>query len=294
VRPLRLLVLDAYDAAGRAALRGVGASEAGVLYARMLLRHAPGARVDVATPADPGPLLPAGASLADYDGLTWTGSSLSLAAPEDPRVRRQVELARAAGAAGVPCFGSCFAVQLAAVAAGGVCAPNPRGREFGIARRIRLTAAGRDHPLLAGRAPVFDAFTSHADHVTAPPEGVPVLAGNEWSPVQALAVGGAASFWAVQYHPEYDLREIGRLALLRADELVAQGRFASPQAARDWAADMEALQEDPAREDLRARLDVHSSLLEPDQREREVRNWLARVVRPRAEGARALPGPAAA
>ncbi|MDX1650631.1 MAG: type 1 glutamine amidotransferase, partial [Myxococcota bacterium] len=65
----------------------------------------------------------------------------------------------------------------------------------------------------------FDAFTSHADHVGALPEGVPALAGNDWSPVQALAVASPGPFWAVQYHPEYDLREIGRLALLRADEL---------------------------------------------------------------------------
>lgn len=285
LRPLRLLVLDAYDAAGRAALRGVGATEAGTLYARMLRRHAPDARVDVATPADPGPLLPAGASLADYDGLAWTGSSLSLASPEDPRVRRQVELARTAAAAGVPCFGSCFAAQLAAVAAGGTCAPNPRGREFGLARRIRVTAQGRAHPLLEGRPAVFDAFTSHADHVAALPEGAPALAGNDWSPVQALAVEAPGPFWAVQYHPEYDLREIGRLALLRAEELAAQGRFPSPEAARAWAADMEALQRAPEREDLRARLGVEAALLDPAQREREVGNWLARVVRPRAGGA---------
>lgn len=279
---LRLLVLDAYDAAGRAALRGVGATEAGLLYARLLRRHAPDAMIDVATPADPGPLLPPGAALGDYDGIAWTGSNLSLLQPEDPRVRRQVELARAAARAGVPRFGSCFAAQLAAVAAGGACAAHPRGREFGIARGIRLRAEARAHPLFEGKPDRFDGFVSHADHVTRLPSGATLLAGNDWSPVQALALDGAAPFWAVQYHPEYDLREIGRLALLRAEELVGQGTFPSQEAAAAWAGDMEALQATPSREDLRARLRLDATLLDPAIREREVRNWIERIVRPRA------------
>jgi GMP synthase (glutamine-hydrolysing) len=282
VAALRLLVLDAYDAAGREALRGVGATSAGTLYARMLRRLVPEAAVEVATPAEPGAALPAGTALEDWDGLVWTGSNLSLATPADPPVRRQVELARAAARAGVPRFGSCFAAQLAAVAAGGVCTPNPRGREFGVARAIRRSAAGRAHPLLEGRPDVFEAFTSHADHVSVLPEGTPALAGNGWSPVQALAVDGPAPFWAVQYHPEYDPREVARLAVLRAAELLAQGCFESPEALRAWVQDMEALQEAPDRADLRARLQVGDELLDPARREVEVRNWLAWVARPRA------------
>ncbi|MDX1650632.1 MAG: hypothetical protein R3263_12340 [Myxococcota bacterium] len=54
---------------------------------------------------------------------------------------------------------------------------------------------------------------------------------------------------------------------------------------------MEALETDPAREDLRARLEVDGSLLDRAQREVEVRNWLDGVVRPRAGGGRPLRPP---
>lgn len=277
---LRLLVLDAYDAAGRAALRGVGATEAGELYARLLRRHLPEAVVQVATPADPGAGLPGGAGLADWDGVVWTGSSLSLAKPDDPPVRRQLELARAAAEAGVPAFGSCFAAQLVAVAAGGACAPHPRGREFGIAREIRLSAEGRRHPLFEGKPGCFAGFASHADHVTALPPATPALASNPWSPVQALAVQKPGSFWAVQYHPEYDLREIARLALLRGDELVAQGHFRGTDDLHAWVRDMEALHADPSREELHHRLGLDATLLDPSLREAEVHNWLTHAVLP--------------
>jgi GMP synthase (glutamine-hydrolysing) len=282
-RALRLLVLDAYPREGRDALRAAGATEAGVLYAQMLERTAPGAQVDVAWPADADFALPRGAALADYDGVAWTGSSLTIHADGDDRVRRQVELARAAFAAGVPAFGSCWAAQVAVVAAGGACASNPRGREFGVSRKIALSDAGRAHPLFEGKAAVFDALTSHADEVVTLPPGARLLASNRFTRVQAVAVThGAGAFWAVQYHPEYDLREVARLAVLRADELLGLGCFRDRAALDAWVSDAEALQRDAGRADLAWRLGVDDDVLDPAARQREVRNWIERLVLPRA------------
>lgn len=272
---MRLLVLDAYPREGRDALIGAGGTPAGELYARRLRELHPDARVDVARPADPGPLLSDGVGLADYRGVLWTGSSLTIHRGDDERVRRQVELARAVFALGLPSFGSCWAAQVAVVAAGGECAPSPKGREFGIARRIRPDATGRAHPLYRGKPPVFDAFTSHADEVVRLPAGARRLASNDWSPVQAVEVRhGRGRFWAVQYHPEYDLGEIAALCRLRRHELVAQGTFADAGEADAWLARIEALHRDPARRDLREALAVPDELLDPHERTRELRNWL--------------------
>jgi GMP synthase (glutamine-hydrolysing) len=278
---LRLLVCDAYDALGRTALRGVGASEAGALFARVLRRLAPDAAIDVVHPADADAELPAGAALADYDGVVWTGSSLTIHREGDPRVRRQLELARAVLEAGIPSFGSCWGAQLAAVAAGGAAAPNPRGREFGIARRITLSPEGRAHPLYAGKPPVFDALASHEDEVRKLPPGALHLASNAFSEVQAVAVErGRGSFWAVQYHPEYDFHELARLCVLRAEGLVAQGSFRDRAEAIDYAEQLETLHRDPGREDVARRLGVGADVLDPEIRQRELRNWLERRVRP--------------
>jgi len=277
---LRLLVLDAYAPEGREALRGAGATEAGQLYARMLRRLAPGAAVEIFHPADPHPQLPAGSELASYDGVAWTGSSLSIHHQDDPRVRRQVDLARAVYAAGVPSFGSCWAAQIAVVAAGGRCAASPKGREFGVSRRIELSPQGREHPLFAGKPAVFDAFTSHADEVVELGGDARLLASNAWSRVQAVDVAaGAASFWALQYHPEYDLHEVASLGRLRADELVGQRSFRDRAALDAWLEELEALHRDPTRKELIRSLQLGPDLLDEDLRTREVRNWLA-TLRP--------------
>ena len=132
------LVIDGYRRDGREALVAGGATPAGELYAKMLQKCHPGCTVDIIYPADPDVSLPKGTALESYDGLAWTGSSLTVYA-DDPAVTPQIELARAAFEAKVPSFGSCWAAQIGIVAAGGRCAANPRGREMGIARKITLT-----------------------------------------------------------------------------------------------------------------------------------------------------------
>lgn len=281
--PLHLLVLDAYAPGGRAALRGAGATEAGRLYERMLRALAPDAVIDVAYPADPDPQLPSGVALADYDGLCWTGSSLTIHEAGDARVQRQLAFARSVYDAAVPSFGSCWAAQLSVVAAGGRCAANPKGREFGVARAITLTDAGRAHPLYRDKPARFDAFTSHADHVVELCDGATLLASNEWSPVQALDVErGRGRFWAVQYHPEYDAHEVASLCRLRRAELLAQGSFASDAEVDAYIANLEALHVDPSRADLAATLGITPALLDPQQRSLEARNWLRSLEADRA------------
>lgn len=276
----RLLVLDAYDDAGRRALSSVGATHAGVLYARLLERLCPGATVDVASFRESGFALPSGSTVADYDGVVWTGSNLTIH-QDTPAVRDQLAFARQSLAAGLSSFGSCWAAQVAVTATGGRCEANPRGREFGIGRQIVLTAAGRAHPMFEGKASVFDAPTSHEDHVVELGPHATLLASNEFSAVQAVSVEhGPGSFWAVQYHPEFSLFDVARLGVLRAPQLVAQGFLRSREEAEAYAAELESLERDPARKDIAFRLGIGPDVLDVERRTREVANWIRRRVAP--------------
>ncbi len=166
----RILIIDGYTEAAREQLQSGGASVAADLYVGMLKRCAPnGIECDVIYPADPGASLPIGTAIRDYDGVAWTGCSSCVFSGE-PDVAEQIEFARECYRRGVPAFGSCWAAQIAVVAAGGEVALNPNGREMGIARGITLTDEGRAHPLYEGKPAVFDAFTSHDDEVTVLPE----------------------------------------------------------------------------------------------------------------------------
>ncbi|MHA1545717.1 MAG: type 1 glutamine amidotransferase [Alphaproteobacteria bacterium] len=276
----KFLVLDGYSRAGREDLVAGGASQAGKLYEAMLKRHCAGAQVDILYPADPDATLPSGTAIGDYDGVAWTGSSLTVF-DESPGVNAQIEFARAVFAAQVPSFGSCWAAQIAVVAAGGTCAKHPRGREMFIARKIALTPEGRAHPLYCDKKSVFDAWISHDDEITHLPHGGVRLAGNDFTHVQSVAItyqGGV--FWSLQYHPEYDLHEMARLIYCRKQKLTTLGFFTDTDAAQSLVDKLEALHQAPGRKDLAWGLGLDDDIANRDIRQAEVRNWINNLVIP--------------
>ncbi len=277
---LRFLIVDGYVEASRKELAAGGASSAGELYSRMLRRYAPGAHCDIIYPSDPGTALPDGAGLADYDGIAWTGCSLTVY-DDSPQVRDQIDFCRAGFEAKVPSFGSCWAAQIAVVAAGGHVRANPRGREMGLARKISLSQEGRAHPMYEGKPTTFDAFISHVDEITHLPTGATMLASNAFTHIQAVSViyrGGV--FWSPQYHPEYDLHEMARLTWCRLDILTRLGFFQNRQDGEAYVELLETLHRDPSRYDIAWKLGIDDDVMNSDIRQLEVKNWIERLVIP--------------
>jgi GMP synthase (glutamine-hydrolysing) len=276
----RLLVVEGNTAKARArqaAHAGATYSEA---YAAVLRGIAPHAVVDICYPADPGANVPDSGGLAGYDGVAITGSALNIY-DATPECSRQVELARAIFDAGVPFFGSCWGLQVAAVASGGSVARSSKGRELGFARKIVLTEAGRGHPLHDGKGPAFDAPAIHTDEVRDLPAGMVVTATNGFSEVQAAEIRhGKGTFWGVQYHPEFTLADLAAIIARYGEVLVREGPFRSLADLDAHVADLRALEADPSRADIAWRLGLDADVLEPARRLTEIRNWIERMVQP--------------
>ena len=280
---LHFLISDGYSKKSRDELEAAGMQLAWKLYADMLLQHLPDASYDVLLPSDAGSELPTGTGIDNYDGMLWTGCNLTIYHLDDERVTRQIELARQMYKKGVPSFGSCWGIQMAAVAAGGEVKANPLGREMCLARKIWVTDEGRAHPLMAGKPEVFDGFISHLDEVTQLPPGGRLLACGDFTHVQALAVTHEkGTFWATQYHPEYNLHEMARLIVAREPKLVPEGFYRDHDELVTHVDRMEALAADPSRKDLRFQLAVDDDVLSDEIRQREFVNWLQRLVLPTA------------
>lgn len=282
-RPLHFLVIDGYPQESRDAFDVVGMKLSWKLYAEMLKSHLPEASFSVWLPSDiaapPGELGP-----EHYQGVLWTGCNLTIY-DDDPRVHRQIDFARRAYSVGTPSFGSCWGLQMAVVAAGGEVKANPRGREIGIARKIGLTAAGLEHPMMEGKPRVYDGFISHLDEVTRLPRDAMHLATNDFTSIQALEVRHQRGiFWATQYHPEYDLATMARLMVARRERLLEEGFYAGGDSFLAHLTDVETLAAEPKRKDLRWRLAIDDDVLDPIVRQQEFANWIRRVVLP---GARA-------
>jgi GMP synthase (glutamine-hydrolysing) len=112
-----------------------------------------------------------------------------------------------------------------------------------------------------------------------------LLASNDFTHVQAIEVKHRkGTFWATQYHPEYDLHEVARLITARAGKLVAEGFFQSHEALGHYVDKLETLHRNPGRKDLRWELDIDDDVLSDQVRQVEFRNWINKLVLPRARG----------
>ncbi len=277
----RILVIDGNVAEIRAKLVAALGYDSGVGYARALKGIDSSLHVDIVTPADGAPELAQGVGLDTYDGATITGSALNVYHGGAP-VTRQIELARAVLEAGVPLFGSCWGLQVAVTAAGGEVRANPRGREFGFGRRILLSDAGRAHRLFAGKPSTFEAPTVHRDEIASLPQGALILAANDFG-LQAASFNHArGTFWGVQYHPEYTYLDIAAAAERYGNTLVAEGMFRDAAALAEFAADLRALQANPADAALLWKHGLGLAMQSAPMRLLEIRNWLEAQVQPRA------------
>jgi GMP synthase (glutamine-hydrolysing) len=274
----RILVIDGNVAATRARHVSVGGTDSGDGYVALLKRLKPGLVTDLVRPADTEPKLPEGVALADYDGAVITGSALNVYSRE-PAVERQIELARAVFDAGVPCFGSCWGLQVGVTAAGGTVIRNPRGREFGFARRIMVNAQGRDHPMFQGKPEVFEAVTVHTDTVDSLPAGGTPLAHNDMG-LQAAEIrfANGGSFWGVQYHPEYSVAEAAAMARRYAEVLIRDGLLRDAAELESLTTDLVAFEANPGDARLAWKFGVGVSITDPAIKLAEIRNWIEHRV----------------
>jgi GMP synthase (glutamine-hydrolysing) len=276
----RLLVIEGNSPESLSEHVAVGGTPAHQGYSNLLRELMPGAIVDTAHPGDPAVTLPEGEALEGYDGIAITGSSLHVYEGGAP-VTRQIELVRAALATGTPLFGSCWGLQVITAAAGGSVRKNPQGREIGFGRRIRLTDAGRKHPMYAGKLDVFNAPTVHLDEVETLAPGMTVLATNTVSAVQSAEIRTNGSVaWGVQYHPEYPLREVATIVRRIGTRLIQEGFFADEIDMKSYASDLDVLDRDPGCKRLVWLHGISENILNKKLRVSEVANWIEFQVLP--------------
>ena len=145
--------------------------------------------------------------LSGYSGVLLGGGPFNSSDPEAGKspVQRRVEaelrslLDQIVGR-DLPFFGACYGVGTLGVHQGGVI-----DRTYGeplSSVPIRLTAAGREDPVLAGMPEVFDALVGHKEACRILPPAAVLLATSAACPVQMFRV--KQNVYATQFHPELD------------------------------------------------------------------------------------------
>jgi len=268
----RLLMMEGNTIARQKDAAELNCRSASGVYIEAIAAHFPDIEIDTIHAADRGQSLPSGASFSDYDGMVVGGSGLR-AFDQTFEVTNQIELLKAFSQTGLPILGSCWGLQIAAIAGGGTVAASPNGRELGFARKITLSEAGRHHPFLENKPESFDAPCIHYDEVETLPTGSMVLCSNVHSHVQgAIVPVGKSEVWAVQYHPEFDLAQLSMLMTLYDTDMVKQGFFQNEEECAAYKAKLDVLSETPNNGPLAWQLGIDSDVLDDTIRRAEIIN----------------------
>lgn len=274
----RLLLMEGNVAERRARAHSLGIRTSSEIYALSIKAHFPDIEIDVVNAADPDWFIPEGRTFADYDGFVVSGSALH-AYDTDFAVTNQIELLKQAAETGLPVFGSCWGLQIAAMAGGGEVRYHPKGKEVGFARKIMPTAEGRGHPMFAHKPPVFDAPCIHYDEVLRLPEGSTLLASNAHSEIQAAVIPlGISQVWAVQYHPEYDLQQVLAVYSLYADDMIGPDFFADREELDAYCEKLRTLIDNPGDAGAAWQLGIDADVLDDRTRRGEIIAWVETQV----------------
>jgi GMP synthase (glutamine-hydrolysing) len=151
-------------------------------------------------------------TLEGVAGLLVMGGPMSVTRPDEhPWFAPEHQLLRDAVAAEVPVLGVCLGAQLLGAALGGEVAARHTPRTA--YAPLRRTAAGTGDPVTAGWPDGAPALLLHEDEVVRYPAGaVPLLTDADGS----VVAWGLGSALAIQAHPEVDLAQLERWALLDA------------------------------------------------------------------------------
>jgi len=275
---LNFLVAESETADEREARRRHAGKSSGETYAATLRQIRPGAAITIVAPADDDARIFDAGELRAFDAVFVTGSPMHVY-DDTPEVRRQIAFMRTVFASHTPSFGSCAGLQIAVAAAGGKVRKMPERLEAGIARRITPTAAGQDHPLLAGRPASWDAPAIHGDEVETLPADAILLASNAVTTVQAAEIrydGG--TFWGVQYHPELAPGEIAVALRRQSADIVDLGLAENEAEVERQAALLDALHDDPDRRALWWALGIDRAFAEEASRRTELVNFLEHLA----------------
>lgn len=230
---MRLLIVEGNTEKTRIERGTFGIKPYHITFQEMLKGLVPKAVTEVAFPADKETILPSIQKLKTYEGVLWTGSSLSVL-DNILAVQQQLDFAETVFKSGLPFYGSCWGLQVATVVAGGKVAKGKNGLELASSKLISLTDEGKKSPFLKYRKTPYKSLCIHYDEVAELPKNTEVLAYNEHSKVQAMTFNYLNSrFFGVQYHPEFKTSEMALIISFLKEKLIDNNYFPSEEEANN-------------------------------------------------------------
>jgi len=155
-----------------------------------------------------------------FNGIIFTGGAMRVNDMTD-EIKKHINFATNCFKNGKKILAICWGLQVCSTAAGGKVAPSHKGAHIGIASNVKINNDGYSNLIYKNKKNTFTTPAFNFDEVVEIPEKATLLASDETNKVMGIHFKvGDSEIWGLQYHPDYEFKQMISLSNARKDRLL--------------------------------------------------------------------------
>ena len=238
-------------------IKAAGATAADNLK-NLVMKLEPGAKIEIINPGNDEETKDALQKMDKFNGIIFTGGAMRLNDMTD-EIKKHIIFASNCFNHNKKILAICWGLQVCSTAAGGKVGPGKNGAHIGIASDVEINKEGQENLIYKNKKIKFTTPAFNFDEVCEIPKNATLLSSDKVNKIMGIYFkSGVSEIWGLQYHPDYEYRQMISLSNERKDSLINNKNFKDE---KEFQNHMNYIMEEDKKLDF-------------ENRTCEVRNWL--------------------
>jgi GMP synthase (glutamine-hydrolysing) len=217
---LNILVIEGNNTKDSEVFIKAAGATASVNLKNLLLKLEPSLSIEIINPVKDEETKNVLKNMDKYTGIVFTGGAMRINDMTD-EIKKHINFASNCFKYNNKILAICWGLQVCSTAAGGKVAPAIKGAHIGIASNVEVNDAGKNSLMYKNKKNTFTTPAFNFDEVVEIPNGATLLASDEINRVMGIYYKvGKSEVWGLQYHPDYEYRQMISLSNARKDRLL--------------------------------------------------------------------------
>ena len=200
-------------------IKAAGATAADNLK-NLVLNLEPNSKIEIINPGKDEETKDALQNMDSFNGIIFTGGAMRIN-DMTSEIKKHINFASNCFKYGKKILAICWGLQVCTIAAGGKVFPANKGAHIGIASNVKINNNGKKSLIYKDKKDFFTTPAFNFDEVVEIPDKATLLASDEINNVMGLYFNVRNSeIWGLQYHPDYEYRQMINLSNARKDKLL--------------------------------------------------------------------------
>ena len=205
-------------------IKAAGATAADNLK-NLVIKLEPSAKIEIINPGNDEETKEALQKMDKFNGIIFTGGAMRLNDMTD-EIKKHIIFASNCFNHNKKILAICWGLQVCSTAAGGKVGPGKNGAHIGIASDVEINKEGQENLIYKNKKIKFTTPAFNFDEVCEIPKNATLLSSDKVNKIMGIYFkSGVSEIWGLQYHPDYEYRQMISLSNERKDSLINNKNF---------------------------------------------------------------------